>query len=82
MLKVTETISDSSEIEVRRCHWCKEKLEGLLTEFVHCARCNERRIVEGIDQTLDSCPECMTLKSKKLDFLNPVNGKNEGFSFD
>ena len=82
MIKSIETISNSSELEIRSCHWCKKQLEGILAEFVHCARCNERRLVEGIDQTYDPCHVCMTLKSKKLDFLNPVNGKNGGILYD
>jgi len=69
--------TDGRELVIRNCHWCGEKLEGLLAEFVHCVKCNERRIIEGITHTFDPCPICMTLKSKKLDFLNPYS-KNNG----
>jgi len=77
MKNTTEPISESLEIKVRECHWCKTELHGLLAEFVHCARCNKRRISEGLDHTYDPCPVCMALKSKKLDFLNPYS-KNNG----
>lgn len=67
--------TDDRKSAIRNCHWCKEELYGLLAEFVHCVRCNERRLIEGLDQTFDPCPVCMTLKSKKWDFLNPDNEK-------
>ena len=47
----------------KECHWCGEKLQGLVSEFVHCIRCNERRVIEGLSKTFDPCPVCMTLKS-------------------
>lgn len=46
------------------CHWCGDELQGLLSEFVHCIRCNERRLIEGLSKTFDPCPVCRTLKSK------------------
>ena len=67
---------------IKNCHWCKAELQGLLVEFVHCVKCNERRLIEGIEGMFDPCPLCMTLKSKKMDFLNPINKKNRGFSYD
>jgi len=70
--------TESSKIEANSCHWCGEELQGLLAEFIHCAKCNERRITEGIDHTYDICPYCMTLKSRRLDFLNPDNKRNGG----
>lgn len=60
----------------KNCHWCREELKGLLAEFVHCVRCNERRIIEGLTQTFDPCPVCMNIKLKKFDFLNPYNRRN------
>ena len=47
----------------KECHWCGEKLQGLVSEFVHCVRCNERRVIEGLSKTFDPCPFCMILKS-------------------
>lgn len=82
MQSSTESISKASKIEVDVCHWCKEELYGLLAEFTHCVRCNERRLIEGIDQTFDACPLCMAVKSRKLDFLNPDNEKNGGSIHD
>lgn len=70
------------ELEIKNCHWCKAELQGVLAEFVHCARCNERRIVEGLTHTFDPCPVCMTIKSKKLDFLDVDNIRNGGRHFD
>ncbi len=64
------------------CHWCGEKLEGLVSEFIHCTMCNERRIIEGLTHVFDPCPVCMTLKSKKWSFLNPDNEKNGGIIHD
>ena len=55
---------ESSKIETNSCHWCGEELQGLLVEFVHCVRCNEKRLNEGLDQTFDICPTCMAYKSK------------------
>jgi len=48
------------------CHWCGDELQGLLSEFVHCVRCNERRLIEGLSKTFDPCPVCMTLKSERV----------------
>jgi len=56
--------TESSKIEARVCHWCKDELQGLLVEFVHCITCNVRRLNEGLDKTFDPCPICRTLKSK------------------
>lgn len=57
--------------EQNGCHWCGEKLEGLVSEFIHCVRCNERRVIEGLTHTFDPCPVCMILKSEKSSFLSP-----------
>lgn len=46
------------------CHWCGSELQGLVLEFIHCIRCNERRVSEGTTNTFDPCPICMALKSK------------------
>ena len=51
---------------IKICHWCKEELHGLISDFVHCARCNERRLTEGLSKTFDPCHVCMTLKSKRV----------------
>ena len=72
-------VSELSETKENQCHWCREKLQGLLLEFTHCPKCNERRLIEGIDQVFDPCPVCTNLKSKKMDFLNPIKGKTGGF---
>ena len=50
--------------QIKQCHWCGEKLLGLVSDFVHCIRCNERRLVEGLTPTFDPCPICMTVKSR------------------
>ncbi len=68
--------TEASKIEANSCHWCGEKLQGLLAEFVHCVKCNERRIIEGLDHTYDACPTCMTVKSRRLDFLNADTKRN------
>ncbi|MDF2426985.1 MAG: hypothetical protein OPY07_06590 [Nitrosopumilus sp.] len=47
----------------KNCHWCGEELRGLLVEFVHCVKCNERRLTEGSDKMYDPCPLCMASKS-------------------
>jgi|APSaa5957512535_1039671.scaffolds.fasta_scaffold02460_10 hypothetical protein len=49
---------------IKICHWCKEELHGLISDFVHCVRCNERRIVEGVNKIFDPCPICMAQKSE------------------
>jgi len=69
-------------LEIKNCHWCKEELQGVLVEFVHCVRCNERRIIEGLNHRFDPCPVCMTLKSEKLRFLNPESEKFGGKTYD
>lgn len=71
-----------SKLEMKTCHWCKDELHGLLVEFVHCVRCNERRIIEGLNHTYDPCPVCMTIKSRRLDFLNQDNRKNGDGNYD
>lgn len=70
------------KLAIRNCHWCGKELQGLLAEFVHCVRCNERRLIEGLDQTFDACPVCMTIKSRRLDIINPDNKKNGGSIHD
>lgn len=47
------------------CHWCGNKLQGIVSEFIHCIRCNERRLTEGLSKVFDPCPVCMILKSKR-----------------
>jgi len=63
MQNTTESISESSKIDGKFCHWCRDELRGLLVEFTHCVTCNERRLAEGLDKTFDSCPLCMASKS-------------------
>ncbi len=77
MQSSTEPISESSKIEARACHWCREELQGLLVEFVHCVRCNERRLNEGLDRTYDACPLCMTIKSDRSRFSKSDNDRGE-----
>jgi len=60
------------------CHWCGDKLQGLVSEFTHCIRCNERRLIEGISKTFDPCPVCMTLKSERLQGHLESGGKKNG----
>lgn len=67
---------EDGKVAVRNCHWCREELHGLLAEFVHCVRCNERRITEGLDHTFDPCPICMTWKAKQWEFLSFGNKRN------
>ncbi len=55
------------------CHWCREELQGLLVEFTHCVKCNERRLTEGLDKKFDPCPVCMTLKSERSRFSKSDN---------
>ena len=61
----------------KACHWCGDELQGLFSEFVHCIRCNERRLIEGLSRTFDPCPVCMTLKSERTGFHsdNKIGGK-------
>ena len=64
------------------CHWCGDKLQGLLSEFVHCVRCNERRVIEGLSGVFDPCPVCMTLKSERSGFLKSDYEKMGGRVYD
>lgn len=66
----------------KECHWCGDKLQGLLSEFAHCVRCNERRVIDGLSRTFDPCPVCMTLKSERSRFLNPNYEKTGGRTND
>lgn len=66
----------------KECHWCGEKLQGLVSKFVHCVSCNERRVIEGISRTFDPCPVCMTLKSERSGFLKPNHEKTGGLEND
>jgi len=79
---MNSSTESASKIEAKSCHWCKEELHGLLAEFVHCVRCNERRIIEGLNHTYDPCPVCMTAKSRRLDFLNPDIKRNGDVRYD
>lgn len=77
MQNTTKPTSESSEIERNVCHWCNSQLQGLLVEFVHCVRCNERRLNEGLDKTYDPCPQCMTIKSDRSRFSKSDNDRGE-----
>lgn len=73
---------DDEKLAISNCHWCGKELLGLLAEFVHCVICNERRLIEGVDKTFDPCPVCMTVKSRKLNFLNPDYKRNGDANYD
>lgn len=62
---------------VKRCHWCTKELRGITSQFVHCPRCNQRRLTEGLDNIFDPCPVCMNLKSKNA--VGSVTGGNSNW---
>jgi hypothetical protein len=43
--------------ESKKCHWCGNKLQGLLSEFIHCIQCNEKRLGK-VCRDFDPCPIC------------------------
>lgn len=53
-------------LDRKYCHWCGDELLGVISEFTHCVRCNEKRVSGGTTNTFDPCHVCMTLKSRRI----------------
>ena len=62
------------------CHWCEDELQGVISEFTHCVKCNERRLTEGLDRMSDPCPQCMALKFERNRFSKSDNGVGDGMN--